>query len=98
MNDDKKYLTVSAINKYIAYKIDTDMALKSLYVKGELSNVRVSKGHIYLVLKDDESEISGIVFYNIASKLTFMPKDGMKVLIHGSINSRYYIKKSICCR
>ena len=91
MNEDKKYLTVSAINKYIAYKIDTDMALKSLYVKGELSNVRVSKGHIYLVLKDDESEISGIVFYNIASKLTFMPKDGMKVLIHGSINS--YSKK-----
>lgn len=91
MIDERKYLTVTALNKYIAYKIDTDMALKSIYIKGELSNVRVSKGHIYLVLKDEESELSAIIFYNTACKLKFMPKDGMKVLIQGTINS--YSKK-----
>ena len=91
MVDEKKYLTVSAINRYIAYKIDSDIALKSLYVKGELSNVRESKGHIYLVIKDSESEIAGIIFYNVASKMKFMPKDGMKVFVHGSINT--YSKK-----
>jgi len=91
MIDEKKYLTVSALNRYISYKIDTDVALKSIYIKGEISNARLSKGHLYFVLKDEESEISGIIFYNVASKLTFIPKDGMKVYIHGTINS--YSKK-----
>ncbi len=91
MRDENKYYTVSAINNYIAYKLSTDIALKVVYVKGELSNVRVSKGHIYFVLKDSESELSGIIFANIAYKLTFMPKDGMKVLITGSITP--YSKK-----
>ena len=91
MIDEKKYLTVSALNKYISYKLDTDMALKSIYIKGEISNARLSKGHLYFVLKDEESELSAIIFYNVACKLTFIPKDGMKVYIHGSINS--YSKK-----
>ncbi len=91
MIDEKKYLTVSALNKYIAYKLDTDIALKSIYIKGEISNARLSKGHLYFVLKDEESELSAIIFYNVACKLTFIPKDGMKVYIHGVINS--YSKK-----
>ncbi len=91
MNVESKYYTVSAINNYIAYKLSTDVALKVVYVRGELSNVRVSKGHIYFVLKDSESELSGIIFANIASKLTFMPKDGMQVLIIGSVTP--YSKK-----
>lgn len=91
MIDEKKYLTVTALNRYISYKIDTDIALKSIYIKGEISNARLSKGHLYFVLKDEESEISSIIFYNVASKLTFIPKDGMKVYIHGTINT--YSKK-----
>ncbi len=91
MIDEKKYLTVTALNRYISYKIDTDIALKSIYIKGEISNARLSKGHLYFVLKDEESEVSAIIFYNVASKLTFIPKDGMKVYIHGTINT--YSKK-----
>lgn len=91
MIDEKKYLTVTALNRYISYKIDTDIALKSIYIKGEISNARLSKGHLYFVLKDEESELSAIIFYNVASKLTFIPKDGMKVYIHGTINT--YSKK-----
>lgn len=85
MVSEDKYYSVSAINRYISYKISTDVALRHVFVKGEISNVRVSKGHLYFVLKDPESEISSIIFSNVASKLTFMPKDGMKVLITGSI-------------
>lgn len=80
-----KYYTVSAITNYISYKLSTDVALKVVYIKGEMSNCRFSKGHLYFVLKDTESEISGIIFANIAKNLKFTPKDGMKVLITGSI-------------
>lgn len=85
MHDENKYYTVSAITNYISYKISTDVALKLVYIKGEMSNVRYSKGHLYFVLKDTEAEISSIIFANVASKLKFSPKDGMKVLITGSI-------------
>ena len=85
MVSEDKYYSVSAINRYISYKLSTDVALRHVYVKGEISNVRVSKGHLYFVLKDPESEMSSIIFNNVASKLTFMPKDGMKVLITGAI-------------
>ena len=89
--DEKKYLTVSALNRYIAYKIDSDFALKTVYIKGEISNARFSKGHLYFVLKDDESEISAIMFSSIAQNLNFVPEDGLKVLICASVNC--YVKK-----
>ena len=85
MISEDKYYTVSAINRYISYKLTTDVALRLVYVKGEISNVRISKGHMYFVLKDTESEISSIIFQNTVSKLTFLPKDGMKVLITGAV-------------
>lgn len=84
--DEKKYLTVTALNRYIAYKIDNDFALKSIYIKGEISNARFSKGHLYFVLKDEESEISAIMFASIAQTLNFVPEDGLKVLITASVN------------
>ena len=89
--DEKKYLTVSAINKYIAYKLDSDSALRELYIKGEISNARFSKGHLYFVLKDEESEISAIMFASLAQRLTFDPEDGLKVLVTASLSS--YPKK-----
>ena len=82
-----KYLTVSALNRYIAYKIDSDVALKVVYIKGEVSNARVSKGHLYFVLKDEESEISAIIFQNVLRNLKYTPVDGAKVLICGSVTS-----------
>lgn len=86
-----KYLTVSALNRYIAYKIDSDVALKIIYIKGEVSNARISKGHLYFVLKDEESEINAIIFSNTLKNLDYIPKDGAKVLITGSITT--YHKK-----
>ena len=82
-----KYLTVSALNRYIAYKIDSDVALKVVYIKGEVSNARISKGHLYFVLKDEESEISAIIFQNVLRNSKYIPVDGAKVLICGSVTS-----------
>ncbi len=87
MAQEIKYLTVSALNRYIAYKIDSDIALKVVYIKGEVSNARISKGHLYFVLKDEESEISAIIFQNVLRNSKYVPVDGAKVLITGSVTS-----------
>ena len=79
------YLTVSALNKYIAYKFDTDNALRNLLIQGEISNFRISKGHLYFSLKDEESEIRAIMFGSSAKVLNFIPVDGMMVLIKASV-------------
>jgi exodeoxyribonuclease VII large subunit len=82
---ENKYLTVSALNRYLAYKFDTDPNLREVYIKGEISNLRLSGGHLYFSLKDALSEIRAIVFGSVVRCLNFMPADGMTVLIRASV-------------
>ncbi|MDD4212085.1 MAG: exodeoxyribonuclease VII large subunit [Bacilli bacterium] len=81
-----KYISVGALNRYIQYKFDSDSNLQLVYVKAEISNVRLSKGIMYFVLKDEESEIDGLMFQNSVTKLKFDPIDGMKVLVSGKVS------------
>ena len=82
---ENKYLTVSAINRYLNAKISSDINLKNMPIQGEISNARLSKGHLYFVLKDEESEISAIMFSNNVALLNFTPVDGMKVIVKASL-------------
>ena len=85
MND--KYISISQITRYIKYKIDNDVNLNQVYLKGEISNFKAhSRGHLYFTLKDENSRISAIMFSSSASKLKFVPQDGMKVLVTGKIS------------
>ncbi len=85
MNNDK-YLTVTALTRYLKYKFDNDDHLKNVYLKGEISNFKShTTGHLYFSLKDETSKINAIMFSANAKKLVFTPTDGMKVLIHGRI-------------
>lgn len=85
MND--KYLTVTALTKYLKYKIDTDVNLRKVYLKGEISNFKAhSTGHFYFSIKDEHSIIRAMMFSSNAKKLNFTPEEGMKVLITGSIS------------
>ena len=85
MND--KYLTVSQINKYIKYRLDTDENLRTVYLKGEISNFKNhTSGHLYFTLKDDKSRILAVMFKSSAIKLNFIPKDGSNVLVVGRIS------------
>lgn len=83
---DNKYITVSALNKYLYYKFDNDLNLRSIYLKAEISNARISKGILYFVLKDKESEINALMFSNNLQSLSFVPKDGMTVLVNGKVS------------
>ena len=82
-----KYLSVTALTRYIKYKLDNDKYLQDVYLKGEISNFKAhTRGHFYFTLKDDTSRINAIMFSFNASKLKFMPEDGMKVLVKGKIS------------
>ena len=82
---ENKYLTVTALNRYISYRFTNDPNLSYVEVKGEISNLRVSNNHLYFSLKDENSEIRAIMFSSYARTLTFMPSDGMKVIVTGSV-------------
>ena len=85
--NEKEYLTVSSLNKYIKYKFDIDNNLKNIFLKGEISNFKAhSTGHMYFSLKDEKSKINAIMFNFNAKKLNFKPQDGTKVLVVGKIS------------
>ena len=80
-------VTVSDLNRYIKDKIADDENLSQILVKGEISNFKNHyTGHMYFTLKDENSLIKCVCFKTYASKLTFMPKDGMKVIVLGSVS------------
>ncbi|MCD8819622.1 exodeoxyribonuclease VII large subunit [Mammaliicoccus sciuri] len=81
-----KYLSVTAITKYIKYKFDQDPHLLNVFIKGEISNFkRHSSGHLYFALKDDKGVLSAMMFKSSANQLSFNPKEGDQVLIEGRI-------------
>ena len=90
-NNEKKYISVTALNRYISYKFDMDNNLKEIYLKGELSNFKYSGKHCYFSLKDQTSEIQGMFFYPSNLSLKFKPQDGMSVLVSGYV--QVYQKK-----
>lgn len=89
MNGTSSVLSVSALNEYIKSLIDGDAALRSVYIKGEISNFKnhYSTGHYYFSLKDDSSVIKAVMFRSAASRLGFMPENGMLVMIRGRVSA-----------
>ena len=81
------YLTVQALTKYIKRKFDADPHLRDVYVKGELSNVKIhTSGHIYFTLKEAGAKMNATMFRTYAERLKFQPENGMMVLIRGDVN------------
>ncbi len=80
-------VTVTQLNKYIKDRFDEDENLNAILVKGEISNFKNHyTGHLYFTLKDENSLIKCIMFKSYAEKLAFIPKDGMKVMVFGSVS------------
>ena len=80
-------ITVTDLNKYIKDKIANDEILNNVLVKGEISNFKHHyTGHMYFTLKDENSLIKCIMFKTYTSNLKFIPKDGMKVMVFGTVS------------
>ena len=81
-------LTVTQVNEYIKMLLDADELLGNILVKGEISNFTNHRtGHFYFSLKDEGGIIRAVMFRSNAQSLTFLPENGMKVIVHGRISS-----------
>ena len=80
-------ISVTELNRYMKEKVAGDEFLNNVYVKGEISNFKNHyTGHMYFTLKDENSLIKCIIFKSYTEKLKFLPKDGMKVMLFGSVS------------
>ncbi len=79
--------TVTGLNRYIKEVVSSDINLRAITIKGEISNFtnHIKTGHFYFTLKDDTASIKAIMFKGNASKVRFDVKNGMNVIICGSI-------------
>ena len=80
-------ISVTELNKYVKDRVAEDEFLNSVLVKGEISNFKHHyTGHMYFTLKDESSLIKCVMFKSSTVTLNFIPKDGMKVLVFGSVS------------
>ncbi|HJP19762.1 MAG TPA: exodeoxyribonuclease VII large subunit, partial [Nitrospinota bacterium] len=76
--------TVTEITRSIKFSLETEFPL--VWIEGEISNLRIpSSGHMYLTIKDEESQIKVVMFRSGKSQLKFEPKDGDQVIVKGKI-------------
>lgn len=88
MADERQVFTVTALNEYIKMKLETDEALMRVFIRGEISNFTNHKsGHFYFTVKDETSRIAAVMFRSSASKLAFIPENGMKVIVGGRVSA-----------
>lgn len=78
-------LSVKALNDFAKRIVDTNPYLASVNIKGEISNFtnHYKTGHLYFSVKDEEAQVRCVMFSSAASKLSFEPENGMKVILHG---------------
>ena len=83
-------LSVKELNELINTTLSNEF--NNIRVTGEASNIKVSNGHLYMTLKDEESSINIIMWrYDIKNKtMKFDLKNGDKLIIDGNLN--LYIK------
>ncbi len=79
-------LSVTQVNRYLAFKFKEDSKLCGVMIRGEISNFTAHRsGHFYFTLKDKESAVKAVMFKSHASRLKFMPESGMNVIVMGSV-------------
>ena len=83
----REYISISEINRIVKLTIDSSELLRNVYIKGEISNLKYhSRGHLYFSLKDETCKINAVMFNYANSGLSFTPKDGDSVLVHGKVS------------
>jgi exodeoxyribonuclease VII large subunit len=80
-----RILTVTQLAVLVRERLESGVGF--VWVAGEISNLRAQpSGHVYLTLKDDQSQLAAVMFRNVAQVLAFRPADGMEVLVGGRVS------------
>lgn len=81
----RKVLSVTQLNRNA--KAALEMALPSVWVEGELSNMsRPSSGHWYFTLKDSGAQVRCAMFRGRNFGVKFKPDNGEKVLVKANVS------------
>jgi len=76
--------TVSELTREIKDQLESHYP--DVWVAGEISNCRPARsGHVYLTLKDEQSQISAVIWRSTASRLKFDLADGLEVVARGGV-------------
>jgi exodeoxyribonuclease VII large subunit len=79
--------TVGDLNSVIGAVLQHQSLLRECWIEGELSNYKhhVPSGHWYFTLKDQSAAIKAVMFRSRASLVSFVPQNGMQVLVRGDV-------------
>ena len=101
VNDTARINSVSEITEKIKDVIEDSMMLRSVYVRGEISNFtrrpgRFGTDYLYFTLKDAKTQLSCVMFEGV-DELEIEPENGMSVVCEGMITvypayGRYQLK------
>jgi exodeoxyribonuclease VII large subunit len=68
-------------------RADIEREFFDLWVEGEICDLRpAASGHIYFTLKDDEGQLTAVLFRRQASLLRFRPENGLHILLRGRLS------------
>ncbi len=84
----RRALTVTQLNMYTRSIIESDANLRSVIVKGEISNLsrHIKSGHVYFTLKDANAAVKTVMFKSNADRLAFFLEDGISVFVSGRVS------------
>lgn len=78
---------VSQVNNYLKLLLQDDFLLSKIHIKGEISNLKeYSSGHLFFSLKDENSLLNCVMYYENAKNLNFKIENGDEVTCFGNIS------------
>jgi len=84
--DNSEPLTITEISQALKRTVEDRFGF--VRVRGELSGVkRAASGHLYCSLKDEKSVIDAVMWKGTAQRLSFVPEDGLEVVVSGKLTT-----------
>ncbi len=78
-------LSITQINNQVKYALEKKYS--NLWIQGEIASCNsYPSGHVYLTLKDVQSELSAVIFSQYAQRLSSTPVKGMEVTVNGDLS------------
>ena len=78
-------LTITQVASQVKYSLERNFS--NLWIQGEIASCKpYPSGHIYLTLKDGQSELSAVIFSQYVRQLTHQPEAGLKVTVNGDLS------------
>jgi exodeoxyribonuclease VII large subunit len=77
--------SVSDLTRNVRFLLEENFS--GVWIEGEISNFKShSSGHLYFSLKDEEAQLSAVMFRREAGSLPFVPEEGLNVVAYGRIS------------